>query len=325
MTRVLWLTPNKPGNISVGRQRIASHLEATGVDVTLRAGDVETLREQLTSDETYDVVIGTTRAGAIVGTAISVAKGLPLVVDHVDPIRQFYETRPGAVPRVVERLENLAFRRAEHVLYVYPEEESRLRGRADSYSMTDLGVDYQRFAEPSDSAITAARERIGDIENEVAVYVGGLEPIYRIEAMLEAVDHLEGWTLLVAGTGSLEPEVEAAANQSKSVRYLGTVPHDDIPGYLSLSDVGIALVDDPHTLKVLEYGAAGLAVVQLAGRAESRFGGLVTYCSGDPVDIADAVRRASQSDSGQGLRTYVSHFDWGRIAEDYARVITTVK
>ncbi|WP_246279792.1 glycosyltransferase [Natronomonas salina] len=279
----------------------------------------------MTSDEHYDVVIGTTRAGAIVGTAVSIAKGIPLVVDHVDPIRQFYETESGPLPHIVERLENLAFRRAAHVLYVYPEEESRLRTRADSYSMTDLGVDYQRFAEPSEDAIATARDRIGDIEDNVAVYVGGLEPIYRIEAMLEAVEHLDNWTLLVAGTGSLESEVETAADQSASIRYLGTVPHEDVPGYLSLSDVGIALVDDPHTLKVLEYGAAGLPVVQLAGRAESRFGGLVTYTDPGPEAIPEAIREAGRSETGEALRTYVRHFDWGRIAEQYARAITTVK
>lgn len=325
MTRVLWLTPNKPGNISVGRQRIAAALEDRGVDVTVQAGDFATLRAQTVAGGPYDVVVGTTRAGAIVGTVVSLTQDLPLVVDHVDPIRQFYETRSGLLSPLVERLENVAFRRAAHVLYVYPEEESRLRKRATSYSATDLGVDYRLFAEPSDRAIQTAVDRIGDINDKVVVYIGGLEPIYGIEALLASADHLEEWTLLIAGTGSLEPSVESAATDSDTVRYLGTVPHEDVPGYLSLADVGVALVDDPHTLKVLEYGAAGLPVVQRSGRAESRFGGLVTYCSLDPEEIADAIRRAERESTGEALRTYVRHFDWERIANDYYEAITTVK
>jgi len=173
--------------------------------------------------------------------------------------------------------------------------------------------------------VSGARDRLGPIDSKVAIYVGGLEPMYSIEAMLESVAHLDDWTLLVAGAGSLEGAVEAAAAESDAVRFLGTVPHESVPGYLHHADVGIALVNDAHTLKVLEYGAAGLPVVQLAGRAESRFGGLVGYTSRDPRDIATAVERAGASDAGPALQTHVRQFDWAAIAATYLEVIKTVK
>jgi len=322
---ILWLTPDKPENISVGRSQISHHLEAAGHSVELRGSTFRSGLASLRDGGAFDVVVGTTRLGAFVAALVSLRHDVPFVVDHIDPIRQLRETDGTAVAAVVERLENLAFRLADHVLYVYPEEAPRIESRAAAWSQTDLGVDYERFATPTPDVVSGARDRLGPIDSKVAIYVGGLEPMYSIEAMLESVAHLDDWTLLVAGAGSLEGAVEAAAAESDAVRFPGTVPHESVPGYLHHADVGIALVNDAHTLKVLEYGAAGLPVVQLAGRAESRFGGLVGYTSRDPRDIATAVERAGASDAGPALQTHVRQFDWAAIAATYLEVIKTVK
>jgi glycosyltransferase involved in cell wall biosynthesis len=89
--------------------------------------------------------------------------------------------------------------------------------------------------------------------------------------------------------------------------------------------VGVCLVDDPHTLKVLEYGAAGLNTVHLAGRAESRYGGLVEYCTTEPAAIAEAIKRAEKADCGRALQKYVKRFDWAAVTESYLQAITTIK
>lgn len=314
---VLWLTPDKPADISVGRRRIADHLERQGFDVVLRGTSVSTVARSIRERDRYDAVIGTTRAGAVAGLLITAIHDIPLVVDHVDPIRQFCDTHGRWLGGIVRRLENITFRAASRVLYVYPEEEHRVRRRADEVIETDLGVEYERFASPDEAAIEAARNRMADVDDNVVVYVGGLEPIYSIRALLAAVDHLDDWTLLVVGAGSLEDKVEEAAAGRDDVVFLGTVPHERVPGYVHGADVGVALVDDPHTLKVLEYGAAGLPVVQLAGRAESRFGDLVEYCSNAPGDVADAIERAHDSGSLDELQEFVSRFDWKCIADDY--------
>ncbi|ELZ17699.1 glycosyltransferase [Natrinema limicola] len=322
--RILWLTPDKPDEISVGRERIADHLETAGHDVTLRGTTARTIARSLRDRGRFDIVVGTTRLGAIAGVVVSRVHGVPLVVDHIDPIRQLRATEPDAVVRTVRRLEHLAFRLAAHVLYVYPEEESRLDGRATATSKTDLGVEYERFADPDPAVVERTRERLGTVPNKLAVYIGGLEPMYEIEALLEAADELDDWTLLVIGAGSLEPSVEREAADSESIRFLGTVPHKEVPGYLHFADVGVSLVDDPYTLKILEYGAAGLNVVQRAGRAESRFGGLVEYCSTEPASIRAAVERASDGTRGEALQQYVRKFSWNTIADDYRRAIEVI-
>lgn len=316
--RILWLTPDKPKNISVGRSRLANHLREHGYGVTLRGTTPETLVRSLWERGAYDAVIGTTRAGAIGGVLVSSVHQIPLVVDHVDPISQFRDTHPDWLATLVKYMENVALSRSAASLFVYEEERERVQKHAPVTRKTALGVDYDRFSEPAEDVLTAGREYLpADIECPIVVYIGSLEPLYNVEAMLQAGSELGTGSLVVAGTGSLETTVRRAAAQTDRIHYIGTVHHETVPGVLAGCDVGLSLVDDPNTLKVLEYGAAGLPVVQLDGRARDRFGDRLTYTSVDPSAIREAIRIASHRD-GNTLRSFVSEFDWGEIADTYA-------
>lgn len=322
---VLWLTPNIPENVSVGRQRVAEHLRGDGIQVTLRAAAPRNITQIWSDLSACDVLVGTTRAGGILGALFSSLTRTPLVIDHIDPIRQFAQMNPRWLSEAVRIGENLSFRLSDHVLYVYDEEDARVSSRAKRQTQTSLGIEYDLFANPNPEAIESVRsafEKHG-ISDRVVVYVGGLEPIYHLEDLLEAVSSLDGWTLVVVGAGSLEGLFEAASDRRSDVEFFGTVPHEEVPGYLHLADVGACLVDDQHTLKVLEYGAAGLPVVQLDGRARERYGDMVTYCSASPLAIAEAIEKAANIPGGQ-LKEYASQHDWGEIAETYAKVIRGV-
>jgi glycosyltransferase involved in cell wall biosynthesis len=74
----------------------------------------------------------------------------------------------------------------------------------------------------------------------------------------------------------------------------------------------------------LEYGAAGLPVVSLEGRARQRFGEHLTYCVLDPSKIASAIDNAYDDGPSASLQHYVSDFDWHTIASTYADVIKSV-
>lgn len=323
--QVLWLTPDKPDEISVGRERIAAHLRDRGIRVTLRGTTTRTVLQTVREHGEYDVLVGTTRAGALAGSMLRYHLDCPFVVDHVDPIAQFAETRSRLVSFPVRLLETVAFRVSSQTLYVYEEERERVCRRTEC-TKTTLGVEYDRFAAPDPDVLSDARETLAEYElaEHIAVYVGGLEPLYNIESMLASVDYLSDWSLLILGTGSLRDSVRKRAENNPSVVFLGTVPHETVPGYLHQADVGLSLVDDPHTLKILEYGAAGLPPVVLAGRARSRFGGLVTYSDAEPQRIADSISRASERTDGAALQQYVSRFDWARVADDYEQVLREV-
>lgn len=324
--QVLWHVPNKPENISVGRQRIADHIESAGFDVTVRGTTFNTVFRSVHEYGKYDVVLGTTRAGAFAGVALKFLHRKPLIIDHVDPIRQFKESNPRWLASLVRLFENVSFSFANYVLYVYAEERERIDQYTSQLGKTDLGVEIDRFSDPDSDVVTAANDRLAEweISKNVAIYVGGLEPIYHIEELLMAMPHIPNWSLVIIGDGTLRKMVADTADDCANVHYLGTVPHEEVPGYLHAADVGISLVDDPHTLKVLEYGVSGLSVVQLAGRAEDRFDDLVVYTDLDPRNIAKSIEHASEHNPEGSLESFAAEFDWARIADSYAKVITSV-
>jgi len=53
---------------------------------------------------------------------------------------------------------------------------------------------------------------------------------------------------VILGEESQRSIIEKSTSEIKNVHYLGTVPHETIPGCLCLSDVGISLVDDRKEL-----------------------------------------------------------------------------
>lgn len=322
---VLWLRPDKPDNVSVGRHRIAEVLRDRGHDVSVRNAGVKSFRTVLATDP--DVVVGTTRLGAVVGCWKKLLDGTPLVVDHIDPISQLRRNHGRTYTWLIGQLEQATFRLADHVLVVYEEELDRVRAHSDAVTKTVLGVDYDRFASPSTEALEYARDVIaaeGSDDRRTLVYVGGLEPVYNLDAALDAISFLDGWQFLVLGDGSQRDRIEAASANSDSVVYPGTVPHEYVPGFLNESDVGICLVDDANTLKLLEYGAAGLPAVNVEGEAEDRYDGLVTFCSLDPEDVARAVRESYEHAPVEEFREYTRQFGWDAIASEYEAAFDSV-
>lgn len=323
---IRWFTPDKPDNISVGRQRIATHLRKEGFIVDVVGTTVANIRAALRERDQYDIIIGTTRAGGLAGTLIGRITGKPVIVDHIDPISQFRQTHWLLLSFLVNMGENLSFAAANAVLYVYEDERPRVARYSNKTLKTDLGVDYERFANPDPDIVETVENQLSNlgVNENLAIYIGGLEPIYHVEELLAALPHLRGWSLIVIGDGTLRSMVAAKADKEESIHYLGTVPHRNIPGFLQVSDVGVSLVDDPHTLKVLEYGAAGLPVVQASGQAEDRFGDLVEYCDLHPDSIADAIEKARDNKPNKALQSFSSNFDWREITKDYIEAIELV-
>lgn len=325
---VLWLRPDKPADISVGRHRIADVLKRRGHDVRVENTTVADFRHVLGEPGDVDVVVGTTRLGALVAVWRKLVRGPPAVVDHIDPIEQFERNHGRIATALVGLVERVAFRLADHVMVVYEEEVPRVERDACWVTGTSLGVDFGRFADPDQSVVDRARQHLDeyglDLDRKRLVYVGGIEPAYHVETVADAMAHLPEWDFLVLGDGSRREAIEM--HPRENVHYLGTVPHERVPGYLHASDVGICLLDDRNTLKLLEYGAAGLPAVNVEGDAETRFAGLVEFCTLDPAEVAAAVERAAGHDADDvaAYRSFVRDFGWEAVADDYEAVFRRV-
>lgn len=161
-----------------------------------------------------------------------------------------------------------------------------------------------------------------------AVFLGSLKPWHGVEVAIDALEGVAGVELTVLGDG---PERDAlrrrALDRGVPVRWLGAVPHAQVPAVLSRMHVGLAPYpagagDYFSPLKAYEYLAAGLAVVgsdigQLpAVIADGRTGMLVP--PGDPVALRDAVirlrddRRLVRALGASARAQALARHDWDR-------------
>jgi len=320
-TEILWLTPDKPENLSIGRRRIADGLKDKGYTITCEPRRLEHAKTQLTSS--YDVLLGTTSLAGIMGME-SVIRDKAFVVDHVDPISQLYRTADYKTARLVETLQDIAFRLADGILYVYDEEVDRLTGTSATVQQTTLGVDYERFQNPTSESVEYVTDALSQagVNNQFATYIGGLEEIYNIPDLLQSAV-IGGYDLVIAGQGKYETECWKATAQYENIHYLGSLPHEHIPALLHHAGAGISLVDDPHTVKVLEYAAGGLPVVHLQGRAENVLPtGDVEWVRSDPYDIARGVK-AAMAEQGT-LQNYAKDRRWSDVVDEYDEMIQAV-
>ena len=150
----------------------------------------------------------------------------------------------------------------------------------------------------------AARDALGIApEDRVIVFTGSLRPWHGVDVALNALKALPlDTSLLIAGTGDIQPDLERLATNlgiSDRVRWLGHVPHQQMSTVLAAGDVAIA----PYPplagfgfspLKLYEYLAAGIPVVAsdigqvTEALADGRFGTLVE--AGDAAELAVGIQ-----------------------------------
>lgn len=168
-----------------------------------------------------------------------------------------------------------------------------------------LGAYVQEFGPalrplPNEHAVAAAAPRPLQ-----CVYSGSLEAGQDVETIIGAARQLSqaqaAVEIHVAGTGSLEPRLRAAAAAAKGpclITVHGLLNRTDYVRLLSACDVGLVLVK-PETRvvvpnKACDYAAAGLAIVNsLPGELEQLIADAaagVQYAAGDPASLARAIK-----------------------------------
>ena len=194
------------------------------------------------------------------------------------------------------------------------------------------GVDTALFA--AMPTRTAAREALAIApDGRVVVFTGALRPWHGVDVALKALKVLPHDTsLLVAGTGEIQPDLERLASDlgvSERVRWLGHVPHEQMTTVLAAGDVAIA----PYPplagfgfspLKLYEYLAAGIPVVAsnigqvTEALADGLFGTLVE--AGNACELAVGIQVTigdpAATTRAERARAYaLDNHGWARRAE----------
>jgi teichuronic acid biosynthesis glycosyltransferase TuaC len=185
------------------------------------------------------------------------------------------------------------------------------------------GLDQSRFA-PRNRA--AEKAKLGIIGPAI-LCVGALIPRKNQSVLIEALSMLPGATLLLAGQGPSENDYRMQAAQmgvQDRVRFMGNIPHDDLPALFAAADV-MALVSKSEGLANawVEALACGTPVVasHVGGAPElirspdaGRIIPIRMEC--DVASIVTAIQSLlSAPIAPQQVAAQVAHFSWATNAE----------
>lgn len=201
-----------------------------------------------------DIVIGTSPQFFTVcaAYATSVFKRVPFVFELRDlwpeSIRAVGALRNELVLRFLEKLELFLYRRAACIVAVTQSFKRNLERRGippEKISVVPNGVDMARFRpQPKDAQL--ARQL--DLDGKFVVgYIGTHGLAHALHTLLEAASQLEHLpdgrdvVFLFLGDGAQKKDLVADAERRglRNVRFVSTVPKDEVPRYWSLLDVAV--------------------------------------------------------------------------------------
>ena len=269
------------------------------------------LRFRLTSllrDFGADVVYERYALFATAGASAARALGVPHILEVNAPLSQEHAAHRGlAFTHAAREVERAILCGADRVLAVSGGVAAwaETRGVAPArLSVVSNGVDPARF-DVRASERAAMRERLGVDDAPVIGFLGTLKPWHDVDSLIRATAMLVRaglrTRLLVIGDGPERPRLEALARAERVnalTTFVGKVPHDDTPRYLSTLDVAaVTYGHDPgfyfSPLKLFEYLAAARPVVAAAaGDIEHCISHGVTgllYPPGDIRALADTL------------------------------------
>jgi glycosyltransferase involved in cell wall biosynthesis len=174
------------------------------------------------------------------------------------------------------------------------------------------------------------------------IFVGRLIPVkgipYLLEAMTKVCKKIPDVRLIIVGEGEEKDRLKALSHQlgiEKSVRFVGTLPHDEIPSCLQRADVFVLPSRSEGFPNVIaEAMSAGLPVVA------SRTGGIPDIIvnqengflveAGDTGTMADRIVLLLQDDSlrktiSQNNKLRIRDFTWDRIVDKLEGVYSTIR
>jgi glycosyltransferase involved in cell wall biosynthesis len=201
-----------------------------------------------------DVVVATSPQffTAVAGWAVGALKRIPFVFELRDlwpeSIKAVGAMEESLAIRLLEKLELFLYRRAARIVSVTHSFRDTLIARGIDGTKIDVvtnGVDIGRFSpRPKDAAL---ERELGFEGCFVAGYIGTHGLAHALETLLDAMQQLQtdardrDIRLLLLGDGARKAalQTDAAQRGLANVRFVDTVPKDEVARYWSLLDVSV--------------------------------------------------------------------------------------
>lgn len=267
------------------------------------------------------------------GMAISKLSGKPLLYDGHELYAKMIENEIGSLSRIIWMWERRCARRADAVITANNRFASELSvGRKERATIVATSQDPS-VIEGAD--VREIKERYG-LKGFVVSYLGSLEPGRFVEEFITSFKPEDNITLLIGGSGTLEPLVAKEARNNQALKFIGTVSADDALKLTWASDLVVAMMDpsDPHNVigtpgKVINALAVGRPMVttkglDIAKMVEDAGCGIVIPYS--RTAFVEAVLKVA-ADQGaltdmarKGRELYDKEYSWTRSKDELLRV-----
>ncbi len=182
----------------------------------------------------------------------------------------------------------LPFRKADRIQVISGHLEKRAQNNEVRCPIAVIpnGVDFDKFDKISDKSVQAAAGQLGRNTDDIwLITVSRLEKKNAVSDIIAALPLLDGNVrLAVIGEGNERKTLEKLAGEkgvANRVRFMGSVPNDQLPPYLRAADIFIRpSLSEGQGIAYLEAMAAGIPVIA------TPVGGIVDFLS-DPEHDPD--------------------------------------
>lgn len=251
--------------------------------------------------------------------------------------------KKGLVTRLLERLERLAYRKADHIVAVtdsfVPHIADRCQG-ANKIDVVKNGVDLTLFKKTD--GVADMKRQMGLDGRFVAAYVGTHGMAHGLDTILDAAALLKddpriGFLLVGDGAERARLVERAAAMNLPNIKIAGQLPKSDMPAVWSATDASLIVLKKSDTFtkvlpsKMFEAMAMECPIV-LGVEGEARAlleqaGAGLAVPPESARDLADAVLKLAGDAAlcrmiGASASAYVrEHFDRSRLAAHYLDIL----
>ena len=259
------------------------------------------------------------------GMTISRLSGRPLIYDAHELYAKMVENEVGPVYTLVWLWEKRCARMAEEVITVSDALAAELSvGRTEKARVVATSQDPSVV---KGADVQKIKDKYG-LKGFVVSYLGSLEPGRFIEEFMSSFKPEDKVTLLIGGSGTLEPQVVKEAQRNPALKFIGTVDADEALRLTWASDLVLAMMDssNPNNVvgtpgKIINAMAVGRPMVttrglDIAKRVEGAGCGIVIPYS-RPAFIEAVLKAATDpkalADMGRkGLELYQKDYSWNK-------------
>ena len=239
------------------------------------------------------------------------------------------------------------YERADRIVVVTPAFKDQLIHRwkvpSEKISIVENGVETDLFSPSPPDVRTALRRKLGLDSNFVACYIGTMGMAHGLETLLDAAKTLQRQQphllFLLIGEGAEKERIKSLAQSHglTNVRILDQQPRENIPAFISASDVCLVLLKKADVFKtviptkMLEFMSCGRPVVLgVEGQAREIIEAAGAGIAIEPEDEKALVAALQTLEAnaeragalGQKGREYIlQNFSRSRTAEKYIQIL----